>query len=801
MGALTRLREGTSFWNGVRVTPRLDDWRQSNVPGVYVVGDLGDAPIIKGAILQGWETGKRLAQSLGEPQGDGVEVVIVGGGPAGVAAAMALHEAGRRYVVLERDHAFHTIDAFPQGKVIYADPAGLELPDGWAFDDAPKEALVAQWTAEAARRGVELRTGVEVVDVDGKDGAFVVRTATGEELAARKVVLAIGRRGTPRPLDVPGGDAAHVRHDLTSPKAYAGKTVVVIGGGDSAVETALLLARAGAHTTLAYRGERLDRPKKKNRDALEAAASAGQLHVLLSSNPTAVGDATISLKTAAGPRELPADAVFAMIGTLLPTGFLDNVGVREASDPRFEWARLPWVIGFIALTWCFYVLKQHRDLFPFHHDGPLGWVPDALTLAVPAWTTATGAARVLGPGFWATVIYTLTIAVFGVRAMRRYPSAVQRRRYASLIAFQVVMLFGVPEVLAPLIIDQPWKAYSLGVPWPLSVYSLAHGPAAWGWLVAGALVAFVAIPLYVWRSNESFCSYLCGCGGLAETLGDAWRWRAPRGDLAKRAEGAGRLIMLLAVPVTALILVDAWGLVAPTRWLDQAVDLTAGAPRVVAADVPEEEGYMRIVEAEVSGDDLVLGVEKYEWDGTWQRTGWIGAFKVDGATVYPKAAGPGTYTVPLSEVAGMRVHAIASTSPLSSTTAFAQGWYALIVDFGLASVLGVALYPLLGNRVWCRFFCPLRAYMELLAKRFGRLAIRANDKCISCGECTRYCQMGIDVEGFASQQLHFDNANSACIQCGICVEVCPVDCLDLVALADHDLPRGSRDVIGPRWGT
>ena len=102
-----------------------------------------------------------------------------------------------------------------------------------------------------------------------------------------------------------------------------------------------------------------------------------------------------------------------------------------------------------------------------------------------------------------------------------------------------------------------------------------------------------------------------------------------------------------------------------------------------------------------------------------------------------------------------------------------------LVDFGLASVLGVGLYPYLGNRFWCRFFWPLRAYLEILSKRFSAIAIEANDSCIGCGECTRYCQMGIQVQRFAQEQLLLDNRNSACIQCGVCIEVCPMGVLSI----------------------
>jgi polyferredoxin len=230
---------------------------------------------------------------------------------------------------------------------------------------------------------------------------------------------------------------------------------------------------------------------------------------------------------------------------------------------------------------------------------------------------------------------------------------------------------------------------ALPISWPLSIWSLVDAPswaggstaAAVGWLGVGALVSFVGIPLYVRRNGEAFCSWLCGCGGLAETLGDQWRHLAPRGRTAVSAEWAGRLVLAAAVPVTALLLVDAWGLV--------------------------------------------------------------------------------------------------SSGALASTKVFAERWYGLVVDFGLASVLGVALYPYLGNRVWCRFFCPLRAYMELWSRAWSTVRITADDRCIACGECTRQCQMGIDVMTFAQQQAPLHNGNSACIQCGICVEVCPMDVLSL----------------------
>lgn len=716
---------------GVRALPRIDRNHQSNVSGLYIVGDLADAPIIKVALRQGHEVGRHIAAELaGAPSEPGLlDVVIIGAGPAGIGAALALEEAGCSYVVLEREAAFATIQNFPRNKLIFSEPRGLESPGNFWFEDAAKEELVERWhRALDNEHALRIQQPETVTDAQREGNGFVVRSTVGagglvarhteasarEEGAenryrARRVILAAGKRGQVRRLGIDGERLPHVHHALKDPAAHTGRRVVVVGGGDSAVEAATSIAEAGGDVVLSYRGDDFHRAKARNRESVAALAAEGRLQLRLQTQPVAITAEAVAIVHHDGQREeIPADDVFVFIGNQLPLAFLRRLGVKMQGD--LDLPRLLWMLGFAALTWCFYVLKsgtsfsdtlgQHvakRPYFPFGPDHVLGWIPDLLHVDL-GFRTVDGA-------FWGTAVYSALILGFGVRGWLRYPSRAQKKRYVSLVAFQLLFLFGIPEVVAPAVIaaggeggvfwslfggDRGWKLYGLSVPWPLNIWALIDAPAwtATGdtttvvlWLLLAAAVPFVALPVYIRNNGERFCSYLCGCGGLAETVGDFWRHLAPRGRTARQAEWAGRVIFVLAIPTTALILADAWGF------------LSAGA--------------------------------------------------------------------------------------LLDARTFAEHWYTLMVDFALASVLGVALYPYLGNRVWCRFFCPLRAYMEVLARRLSRLAIRANDKCIGCGECTRFCQMGIDVQRFAQTTTLLHNGNSACIQCGICIEVCPMEVLTL----------------------
>ena len=695
---------------GVREAPRVNDRNESDVKGLYVIGDLADAPIIKAALNQGHEVAERVWQEELSPArpGEVYDALVIGAGPAGIGAALALQAAGAHFKVLEKERPFSTIQNFPRSKRIFSEPRDIASKGNFWFEDARTDELIERWDQALKERSLPIEQPVEVIDVQRVGERMEVTTAGGRTLKARAVFLAIGRRGSVRRLEVPGEELNKVRYNLRDPELHRGRRVLVVGGGDSAVEAACDCADHGAEVTLVYRKEVFSRPKAKNQERIQEYIASARVRPLLNASPVEVHADRVVVDQGGERVDVPNDDVLVLIGTTLPHAFLRRLGV--VMQGGWDWTRRVWVMAFALITYLFYVLKGGTEFseehglqvaknayWPFGPDHVAGFLPDLLHVDLGF--------RSVDGAFWGTALYSLLILVFGIRAYRKYPQAVQKKRYLSLIAFQGLFLFGVPELVAPAIIhtfgeggwawnlfggDRAWKLYGLSVPWPLNIWALIDAP-SWtatgdkggvlGWLAAAGFVSFVAIPLFVRYHGERFCSWMCGCGGLAETLGDFWRQLAPRGTTSYTAENAGRVILFAAIPVTLLILNDAWGFVA------------------------------------------------------------------QGA--------------------------------LYNTKVFAEQWYTLMVDFMLASVVGVALYPTLGNRVWCRFFCPLRAYMELIARKFSIITIKSNDKCIGCGECTRYCQMGIDVQRYAQRQTDLDNSDSACIQCGICIQVCPMEVLSI----------------------
>lgn len=725
--------------------PALKKNNESNIPGLFIIGDLAGAPVIKLAMAQGFEVIQHIASKSDAKSNDpGVyDLVVVGAGASGLNAALAAKDKGMRAIVLEKGKVANTIENFPEGKWVYAEPDSSPPKGKLWLDGARKENLLQRWNQIVSENKLDVRAEEGLKSLERQNGAFRVVTEKGNEYRAKRVVLATGQRGNPRKLNVPGEDQEHVYHRLYSPKHYKNENIVVVGGGNSAVEAALVLSEQN-RVRLVHRDGEFPLVFKDNKRKLDAAVAAKKIELVLHARVAEFAGKQARVNTEFGGQKetktLPCDHAFVLIGAELPVKFLRSLGIQLENEWRGSLARATalslvtllglWLYGGHATnvagipftgvpTWAGGLLGVGA-LAALLGTGFRGDRYSWLGVSFLAWYTIYGV-KSPGPGaefwpfkewgyqaaswfgrpasFWYTVMYTLLMTVFGIQAVKRWgidrKDKFQIWRYVSLLSFQWIFFFLIPEFLFqwaikyqwvgerlasdPTFADQAWRSYGLVYAWPLFFYQFFYNPHKI-WVLWGVVLTFGLIPLFVLFHGKRYCSWICGCGGLAETFGDRWRHLAPKGRTALKWEHMQIGVLLLAAFITGIMLLR-------------------------------------------------------------------------------------------DTVALVRAPAM-----------FGLEFYHVIVDIWLVGILPVTLYPFLGGKVWCRYWCPLAKMMHLMSGWYSKLGISkfeivANDKCIGCMECSRNCQVGIDVMSYALKQESLNNSTSSCIGCGICVSVCPMDTL------------------------
>jgi thioredoxin reductase/ferredoxin len=679
--------------------PLVHDSGESTVPGIYLLGEVGGTPLVKLGLNQGVEVVERLHQELGGGSEDSglLDLLIVGAGSSGLAAAMRAHELGLRYVVLESERVAMTVVNMYKGKLLFAEPDGVPNRSSMWFEESTREQLLERWNNQIRETGLDVREHEKVVDVKGRNGQFTVHSTKGE-YRARRVLLCVGKAGNPRKAGVSGEKehASKLHHTLSDPDLHRDKRIFVYGGGDVAAEATLALAPHNT-VTMATIDKELLFPRKRNREALETEQAAGRLDLQLASRLIRFDEQSVTY-TNAENREvtIPNDVVFEMIGAELPTPFFRKLGIRLEGD----WGLRRWAYLIVVslLVYSLYALKKFPEQpysWPFHHLFPVEGFNNVLSaLFRPAflpfaWLFEDRAyEQILATpwfqqGYLYSLAYTIVMGLTGYVAFRRWSGIArdgtyQKWRYATLIAFQVVFFLLVNVIAVQgLTVQHSWRAWGLYQPWPLFFNTFnwwnESDPRVvlYGFIGAGLVGTFVAIPWAARNHGKRFCTWICGCGGLAETLGDRWRHLAPKGKRSRAWEFQGVVVLIAAAIVTL----------------------------------------------------VTVGLFDTRADNAWARA------------------------------------------------------YSYLVDFWLVAVIPIAVYPFFGGKIWCRYWCPLAAWNQLLSHWYGRLQIGSDDKCISCTMCSRHCQVGVDVMAFAKNQQAFDNRNSSCIHCGICIDVCPMDVL------------------------
>ena len=303
---------------------------ETDMPGIFIAGELGGMGLIRNAIEQGRQAMKSIAELLSGGHHNDHDLVIIGAGPAGFAATLAAKVDNMKSVTVEQEELGGTVAHFPRRKLVMTQPAELPIIGKTTFKEVQKEELIEFWRNAEKKSGITINYGERVDAIEavaGKDG-YKVTTNRGS-YDTRAVLLAIGRRGTPRQLGVPGEELPKVVYRLIDAEQYQNQHVLVVGGGDSALEAATsIAAEAGTTVTLSYRSGAFSRAKQKNREKVDQMAAEGGLKVLFNSNVKEIRADSVDIAINDQIAAIPNDAVIVSAGGILPTVFLQKIGIN-----------------------------------------------------------------------------------------------------------------------------------------------------------------------------------------------------------------------------------------------------------------------------------------------------------------------------------------------------------------------------------------------------------------------------------------------------------------------------------------
>ena len=330
VGAITMVMASPSMGADM---PTLSGEFETTVPNLFIVGELGGLALIKNAVNQGRECvdtilNRFTARGTARTIPDVYDVLIIGAGPAGIAASLRAIQHKMKYLTLERDEIGGTVAKYPRQKLVMTSPVEFPMYGKFKKTELSKENLLAFWDKVLHRADFKVRTGQKVEDIKrGPDGIFTV-SSQDSQYRSHAVILALGRTGTPRKLGVPGEELPKVMYRLIEADHYINKKILVVGGGDSAVEAAMGLAhQVGNKVTLVYRSAQFSRIKERNSQRIAECIKSGKVEVLFNSNPVECKEESVIVDVQGQTREIPNDYVWIFAGGTPPNDFLKKIGV------------------------------------------------------------------------------------------------------------------------------------------------------------------------------------------------------------------------------------------------------------------------------------------------------------------------------------------------------------------------------------------------------------------------------------------------------------------------------------------
>ncbi len=761
----------------------------TNVTGLYVVGDLTGIPLLKFSA----DTGTRAVDTIAadkafqqRPVNDLTvrDIAIIGGGVSGFAALKQARKLGLTAELFEAAEPFSTIVNFPKAKPIFTYPTDMTPAGELQFNPKAdiKEGLLEDLHEQTLQAGLKW-THARIDQLKRAGGVFELTlegkkqdtgpSAPSTPVRAHRVIVAIGRSGNYRKLGVPGEDTPKVYNRLHDPKDYCGTKALVVGGGDSAMETAIALATCGADVTLSYRKTEFSRPKPENIEKIQRLASRtpdthhdvdvespkgdrttpavggfmphpphkGTLTLKLPSHIKEVRDDAVVLSVNGKDETIANDVVFTMLGREAPLEFFRKAGVSVSGDRGTRW----WVTLLVMLLTFtfFYQWKKTGTWLPIaEFFQERNWFPHN----VPAWLTSLGGAftnpaNPLGtfvlssgsPGFWFSLLYCTLIVVFGFKRIKRRKTPYVTKQTLALMTIQCVPLFLLPYLALPLMGHNGLFDAGVGKTVADALFpAVDYDPQGREyWRAFGLILAW---PLFLWN---------------VFTDQPMWTWLA---------------ISLVQTFVLIPVGIYFFGKGVYCGWVCSCGAMAETLGDTHRHKMPHGPVWNRVnmigqVFLALAVLILFFRVASWTTDASWAQAAYTGT---------------------------LNTHKYGGFLPVLN--------YAWFVDLLFAGIIGFGLYFHFSGRVWCRFACPLAALMHIYA-RFSRFAILSDKKkCISCNVCTSVCHQGIDVMNFANKGLPM--VDPQCVRCSACVQSCPTGVLTF-----GQIDRTTREpiAIDPDW--
>ena len=309
--------------------PHISKNFETNIPGIFIAGELGGMGLIKNAVEQGKQAVHNFAKQGRKSKNGKYDLIIIGAGPAGISASLTAVKLGLKYLTIEQDSLGGTVANFPRAKIVMTSPMDLPLWGKVKFTETNKNELLNLWKSVLGKNNILIHEQEKVLEIIREDNFFIIRTDKNH-YESLGIILAIGRRGSPRKLGVPGEEKGNVYYRLFEPELIHNKNILVVGGGDSAVESAVLLADENNSVTLSYRSENFSRLKPKNLDNLNRYIKDNKIKVLFNSNVKKINKDSVILNFNDRSEEikLQNDLTYVFIGGVLPSSFLETIGIK-----------------------------------------------------------------------------------------------------------------------------------------------------------------------------------------------------------------------------------------------------------------------------------------------------------------------------------------------------------------------------------------------------------------------------------------------------------------------------------------